>query len=248
MPLEELMAKYQKDMLNAINKKTGEDGKPLLSSAIRPRQNRAHSSGVSLTKKVSCGNDSEVSSSSSLDQPGVSKSGEGCSGNGNEVDSTSSNGEPDCSEDVVKNEENLELPDSSGDSENKVTKTLQSSNETIPHVNKELNGEVEIPEIESHDGVNKTDNEDVSSSSIPHENGEVAVSEGKGKQKAPIKSPKLPMRKSARKVSAKVLYHSLLDPDQSDSDSDDADQTFRGVDRQVFFLNIILSNGSYSNL
>lgn len=193
--------------------------------------------------------DTEVSSSSN---PGQSNSSSGTSRQHSEnseadqaFDSSASNGETksisESSEEIETAKHKAAVPDSSEDVK------VQSPEKTSDHsvegntsvkvndasgVTQEVNGEIgDVDEKDS--GQTAKDCDGVTSSSVPHENGEVVKSESKGK--SPTKVTKEDKKRvSPRRHTATELYRTLLrGQDQSDSDSDDeGDVSFQGVDNR----------------
>jgi protein phosphatase 1G len=158
-------------------------------------------------------------------------------------DSGASNGETkpvsESSEETATAKHKAAMPDSSGDvkvpSPEKGSDCSGEGNASVKvndasDVMQEVNGE--IGDADEKDlGQTVRDCDGVTSSSVPHENGEVVKSGSKGKSPAKVtkegKKRVLPCRHTAMK-----LYRTLLGgQDQSDSDSDDeGDESFQGAD------------------
>lgn len=130
---------------------------------------------------------------------------------------------PDSSEDVK-----VQSPDKASDHSGEGNPSVKVNDAS--GVTQEVNGE--IGDADEKDlGQTTKDSDGVTSSSAPHENGEVVKSENK--RKSPTKVTKeRKKRVSPRRHTAMELYRTLLGgQDQSDSDSDDeGDESFQGVD------------------
>lgn len=242
MPLEQVMAKYQNDFLNPNIKKIKQDaGKPPVSPFLRGRRScspgastsGSESSSKSTTsalpehesgKTESCPEsedaketDVDVSSSSTSGQhPGNSEADQASN-------SSASNGEtkPVSESDEETAKHKAELPDSSGDVK---AQSPDKGSDCSVKVNGEIgNADEKDPGQAARDGV--------TSSSVPHENGEVGKTEGKGKS-PPKATEEGKKRVSPRRHTVTELYRTLLGgQDQSDSDSDDeGDESFQGAD------------------
>jgi hypothetical protein len=273
MPLEQVMAKYQNDLLNPNAKKIKQEGgKPPISPFLRGR--RSCLSGASSSKcstgilsESGNGNtesdsdakdegeerEAEVSSSSSQSQcsssPSKSKQNPGNSEADQAADCSTSNGETksalEASEETETAKHKATLPDSSCDSkiQNADKAADQSGDENFSFkvndagdVKQEVNGE--IGEGSKKDpGEATRDCEGVTSSSTPHENGEVVKGGRKGKSLSKACSGCDSNKEdkkhfSLRRRTPTALYRKLLgDQDQSDSDSDDeGDEYFQEAD------------------
>jgi hypothetical protein len=160
-------------------------------------------------------------------------------------DSSASNGETksisESSEEIETAKHKATMPDSSEDVKIlSPDKTSDHSGEGDPSVKvndasgvtQEVNGEIGDAD-EKDSGQTTKDCDGVTSSSAPHENGEVVKSESKGK--SPTKITKEDKKRvSPRHHTATELYRTLLGgQDQSDSDSDDeGDESFHGADNR----------------
>lgn len=244
MPLEQVMAKYQNDFLNPNVKKIKQDaGKPPASPFLRGR--RSCSPGASTSGSESCsksttgalpeheggktesGADSEDAKERDVDvsSSSASKQHPGNSDTDQASNSSASNGETkpvsESNEETAKHK--AALPDSSEDVK------VQSPDEGADRSVK-VNGEIGNAD-EKDSGQTATDCDGVTSSSVPHENGEVAKTGGKGKSPAKA-TEEGKKRVLPRRHTVTELYRTLLGgQDQSDSDSDDeGDESFQGAD------------------
>lgn len=290
MPLEQVMAKYQNDLLNPNAKKIKQEaGKPPISPFLRGRrlclsgasssgsgspssESVATSSGSSskcstnvISESIRGGTESDLGAedkkkerssevSSSVNQ------GQSCNSanksrqhlENSEADQTSdsstSNGETKSASEADQIEttnHKAAMPSNSEDANiQNLDKTLdQTDEEKSVKVNddgdskQEVNGETGDRGKKDSEQTTR-DCDGVTSSSTPHENGEVVKGESKGKSPRKISGNLESTKRDKKRVmlgrrTASALYHTLLKgQDQSDSDSDDeGDESFQGADR-----------------
>ncbi|XP_049776405.1 probable protein phosphatase CG10417 isoform X1 [Schistocerca cancellata] len=250
MPLEQVMAKYRRDMISSSTKKLKDGDDEIGDYPDLDKENipEASGSGTAGIKLTDCESDTDANSSDSQEKP----SADGDSAVVSDCDAnhkpTSSNGNGDSE---TEPHSKTDSPDVTASVSDKNKEPLTGSDtETAEElkVKEEMNGEHNVNDGDqgAASGEPQGKSSNVTGSEAPVKNGEVSVSEDKddtstnedkGKRKAMPNFNQCILRKSLRQHAAVALYHSLLGgQDQSDSDSDEADESFKAFDRSIFGL------------
>ncbi|KRT81960.1 hypothetical protein AMK59_5508 [Oryctes borbonicus] len=212
MPIEELVEKYKKgEIYKTKTENTKED----------PPSSSKGSSASSTSNIKPESSEDAVSTSSSTNKVTNTKEDD-------PIQQT-----PDCSESKEvsnsspKDDNNIDLPDSSGAAQEVCTPSNNIANEKITTQN---------GEIESTQNCESSSKSEVSSSSTtPHENGEVPVKKGKGKAVTKTKGvvPKSPsVQRPKRKTNQGEFGQIPLDCSDDESE-DEKDETFEGPDEDT---------------
>ncbi|XP_049776408.1 probable protein phosphatase CG10417 isoform X4 [Schistocerca cancellata] len=244
MPLEQVMAKYRRDMISSSTKKLKDGDDEIGDYPDLDKENipEASGSGTAGIKLTDCESDTDANSSDSQEKP----SADGDSAVVSDCDAnhkpTSSNGNGDSE---TEPHSKTDSPDVTASVSDKNKEPLTGSDtETAEElkVKEEMNGEHNVNDGDqgAASGEPQGKSSNVTGSEAPVKNGEVSVSEDKddtstnedkGKRKAMPNFNQCILRKSLRQHAAVALYHSLLGgQDQSDSDSDEADESFKAFD------------------
>ncbi|XP_049852903.1 probable protein phosphatase CG10417 isoform X6 [Schistocerca gregaria] len=246
MPLEQVMAKYRRDMISSSTKKSKDGDDEIGDYPDLDKENipEASGSGTAGIKLTDCESDIDANSSDSQEKPsadGDRAAVSDCDANHKPTSSTG-NGESE-----TEPHSKTDSPDVMASVSDKNKEPLTGSDtETAEElkVKEEMNGEHNVNDGDqgAASGEPQGKSSNVTGSEAPIKNGEVSVSEDKddtstnedkGKRKAVPNLNQCILRKSLRQHAAVALYHSLLGgQDQSDSDSDEADESFKAFDSE----------------
>lgn len=246
MPLEQVMAKYRRDMISSSTKKSKDsdemDDYPDLDKENIPEASGSGTGGIKLITSDSDTDGENSDSQEKQSADGASAAASNCdsnhkptSSNGNEQSETEANSKTETNSPDVK--------DSVTDEDKEPPKCNDIETSSELKMEKEMNGVHDVSDGGGEDaagGESQNKSSNVSGSETPIKNGEVIVNqdkddpstnEVKGKKKVSPNSNQRRLRKSLRQHAAVALYHSLLGgQDQSDSDSDEADESFKAYD------------------
>ncbi|XP_049792765.1 probable protein phosphatase CG10417 isoform X3 [Schistocerca nitens] len=250
MPLEQVMAKYRRDMISSSTKKSKDGDDEIGDYPDLDKENipEASGSGTAGIKLTDCESDTDANSSDSQEKPSADGDSAAVSdGDSAAVSDCDANHKPTSSN---GNGDSETEPHSKTDSPDVMVSVSDKNKEPLTGSDTETAEELKVKEEMNgeHDGDQgaasgepQGKSSDVTGSEAPIKNGEVSVSEDKddtstnedkGKRKAMPNLNQCILRKSLRQHAAVALYHSLLGgQDQSDSDSDEADESFKAFDR-----------------
>ncbi|XP_049792766.1 probable protein phosphatase CG10417 isoform X4 [Schistocerca nitens] len=249
MPLEQVMAKYRRDMISSSTKKSKDGDDEIGDYPDLDKENipEASGSGTAGIKLTDCESDTDANSSDSQEKPSADGDSAAVSdGDSAAVSDCDANHKPTSSN---GNGDSETEPHSKTDSPDVMVSVSDKNKEPLTGSDTETAEELKVKEEMNgeHDGDQgaasgepQGKSSDVTGSEAPIKNGEVSVSEDKddtstnedkGKRKAMPNLNQCILRKSLRQHAAVALYHSLLGgQDQSDSDSDEADESFKAFD------------------
>ncbi|XP_049792767.1 probable protein phosphatase CG10417 isoform X5 [Schistocerca nitens] len=251
MPLEQVMAKYRRDMISSSTKKSKDGDDEIGDYPDLDKENipEASGSGTAGIKLTDCESDTDANSSDSQEKPSADGDSAAVSdGDSAAVSDCDANHKPTSSN---GNGDSETEPHSKTDSPDVMVSVSDKNKEPLTGSDTETAEELKVKEEMNgeHDGDQgaasgepQGKSSDVTGSEAPIKNGEVSVSEDKddtstnedkGKRKAMPNLNQCILRKSLRQHAAVALYHSLLGgQDQSDSDSDEADESFKAFDSE----------------
>ena len=228
MPLEQVMAKYQNDLLNNINKLKDEDDKALVSPMLRARRScsaGASSSGAGSSSNCSTSQIIEPGNGSSDPEEDSSRSsseGQSSSSSSKQTNSSSSNGDskPVETEDTNEKTGDEKSVDKISDEQEDIKAKDNSGCAEVSEKPKDIKVKKDKSGDENNQGVEV--NGEIGDEEKKGMNGDLAEGEGgKGKEKAKLK----PSMRRKRVAAFRSLLEVLND---SDSESDDGDENFEG--------------------